>query len=524
MEYLYTEKELFDDIICSLGKIFTFDDKKIGIYGTGNGGRKVFDYLTAKMLSDNVVAFIDRDDSSIIGQQVCGKQVGTLKDLEQILDVILVASELYHRDIVHRIKNVLQHSAIAIVDMFEKVPNKKDLEDYVSYIDEVQYGEKCDYVDILEEGYQRASEDTKVIAWYLPQYYVTEYNNRFHGMGFTEWTNSSKALPQFCGHYQPHIPYHLGYYDLSNYQSIRRQAEIAKFYGIYGFAIHYYWFNEKTQMLDTPIKLILEHKEIAIKYFINWATEDWGMTWDDSFSNWEFSESHIKQDLPKDVSAFFDGINPYFEDERYIRINNMPVLSIYNCNIFDRMAFKIFIDKLRKEALKRGYIGLYVIITTGSNHFDEDVNEWGADALVEYQPNYMCQFNSFNKLYPKGYINPHFKGTIIDTKEFFAEKKYFAKHISKKIFRGACTSWDNTARKGKTGARIIWGITPDVFKKWLIDIMTESKKIHATEEDFVFISSWNEWAEGSHLEPDMRYGYAWLNAIRSALEQVKDSL
>ncbi|SHK69638.1 Glycosyltransferase WbsX [Selenomonas ruminantium] len=522
MKYLYTEFEHFDYILDRWGMVSQIHEKKISIYGTGECGEKVYEYLVDRSLVNNLVSFVDRDDSPMIGKIKYGIIVEKLDKVVKETNVILVASEWHHKEIVSRINDLLCDDSILIMDMYEKIYDSKDYEEYVSYIDKIQYGEKKEYVGILQEGYKRTDIDTKVIAWYLPQYYVTDYNNRFHGMGFTEWTNSSKALPQFCGHYQPHIPYHMGYYDLSNYQSIKRQAEIAKFYGIYGFAIHYYWFNEKTQMLDTPIKLILEHKDIEINYFINWATEDWGMTWDDSFSNWDFAESHIKQDLPKDVSAFFDMIKPYFEDERYIRIHNMPVLSIYNCNIFDSTAFKIFIDKLKKEAIKRGYKGLYIIITTGSNYYDGDVNEWGGDALVEYQPNYMCQFNYFDKLYPKGYINPHFRGTILDTREFFAEKRYFVKHISKKFFRGACTSWDNTARKGKTGARIIWGITPDILKVWLVDIMVESKKIHTMEEDFIFISSWNEWAEGSHLEPDMRYGYAWLNAIRSALETVKE--
>ena len=136
----------------------------------------------------------------------------------------------------------------------------------------------------------------------------------------------------------------------------------------------------------------------------------------------------------------------------------------------------------------------------------------------------MCQSNSLKCLYPKGYINPHFKGTILDTRDYFEEKRYFSDHVSDTYYRCVCTNWDNTARKGKTGARILWGITPEVFKKWLVDFMLESKKIHTAGNDFVFVSSWNEWAEGSHLEPDMRYGYAWLNAVRSALEITRCSM
>ncbi|WP_027407437.1 glycoside hydrolase family 99-like domain-containing protein [Anaerovibrio sp. RM50] len=524
MEYLHDEEEHFDAIFSRLGNEFALAAKKIAIYGTGNGAKSVYNYLVKKGVSDNVVIFLDQDSSPMIGLEFCSQRVGILEDYKDIINVILVAAKWNHKAIVNRLNNIMLSTDILIIDMYEKVFDKKDLEEYISYIDELQYSEKKEYVEIADVGYQRMHEDTKVIAWYLPQYHVTEYNNRFHGVGFTEWTNSSKTMPQFCGHYQPHIPSHMGYYDLSNYRTIKRQAELARFYGIYGFAIHYYWFNERTKMLDTPIKLLRENKDIDINYFINWATEDWGMTWDDGFSGKNYSDSFIKQELPQDIDAFLDELIPYFQDERYIKVNGMPVLSVYNCNVFKKTEFRDFTDKLRKKALVKGVQGIYIIITTGSNDFDDDVHDWGGDALVEYQPNYMCQSNLLKSLYPKGYINPHFKGTIRDTRDYFEEKKYFSKHISKKYYRCACTNWDNTARKGKIGARIIWGITPEKLRDWLVDLITESKTIHDVEDDFVFISSWNEWAEGSHLEPDMRYGYAWLNAVRSALEKVKERL
>ena len=517
MKYVYKERELFDDALSRAGQNF-LDKKRIAVYGTGSGGGKVYKYLVDEGLIGNLVAFIDRDDSPMIGKQLHEVIIGRLDDFITQIDALLVAAEVHHHEIVQRLHDRIDENGITAIDMFETRYGTKEIMEYVSYLEDIQYKKSGDYIEIDNDEYKGNRWDTKVIAWYLPQFYVTDYNNRFHGMGFTEWTNSSKTLPQFCGHYQPHIPYHCGYYDLSNYKSIKRQAEIAKRYGIYGFAIHYYWFNETTRMLDTPIRLLLDNKDIDINYMINWATEDWSMEWDDSFQKWNFSDSFIKQELPKDTEAFFDELLPYFRDNRYIKINGMPVFSVYKCDIFLKSDFKRFTVELRQCAEKRGIAGIYIMISTGSHCFDEDVEEWGADALVEYQPNYMCVANSLEKLYPRGYINPHFNGVILDTSDFFERRRYLSRHKSNEFFRCAVTAWDNTARRATSGARIVWGISPKVLEIWLADLMDESKKIHDSEKDYVFVSSWNEWAEGSHLEPDMRYGYAWLKAVRNALE------
>ena len=188
-----------------------------------------------------------------------------------------------------------------------------------------------------------------------------------------------------------------------------------------------------------------------------------------------------------------------------MRINNKLLLIVYRLNIWDMDFVKRLFQSFRDEMKKRGKGELYIMVCNAQG-FDENVEEWGADALVEFPPHAIGQRTSVSGV--NGYLNPNFVGHVRNTDEFINEKKYLYEHKSRKYFRGAMPSWDNTARKAYTGATVYAGLTPVSFQQWMRDIMLESKKIHSKEENIVFVNAWNEWAEGAHIEPDMKYGYA----------------
>lgn len=482
------------------------------IYGTGNGAELLYEALCKLSLNEIVKFVIERDDRVCPDKEFHGVPIRKLAETADRLDGILIAAIDHHREIWERVlKNLTeeQFEHISVVDIFE-YNTKAEQREYVEYIEKSILGKKREFVEFDECGYQRQKEDPKIIAWYLPQFHQLEINNKFHGQGFTEWTNTSKTIPLFTGHYQPHIPYDVGYYDLLNPDTIKRQIYLAKHYGIYGFCFHYYWFSGK-KIMEKPLELLLKHKELDMPFCIDWATENWTALWDGGNR-----EIMLEQNLQEgDAEKFMEDILPYMMDQRYIKIDGRPILVLYRVNIFEKEQVKTLLKTFREYAIEKGFPNLYIMVTNAFD-FEEDVTEWGADALVEFPPHALLHF--FEKYEPSGYKNPYYNGDIYDGIPFIEKKQYMLNHKTQVYFRSALTNWDNTARKALSKGSIIYGLTPETFKTWLTDIVLESRKIHSHSEDIVFVNSWNEWGEGSHLEPDMKYGYAYLQMVKDVLE------
>lgn len=236
------------------------------------------------------------------------------------------------------------------------------------------------YAEFDSDPIKLHKNDVKAIAWYLPQYHRIDINDYYHGRGFTEWNNTSKAFPIFTGHYQPHIPYDVGYYDLNNPEVFVRQIELAKHYGIYGFSFYYYWFSGK-RVMEKPLEYFLRHRELDIKYCITWANENWMSVWD--------SGDHdliLEQKLQNgDSIRFINDLLPYFNDDRYIRINGKLLLIVYRANIWDKACVNELFQSFRDEVKRNIGKELYIMICN-SFGFDEYAEEWGADALLEFPP------------------------------------------------------------------------------------------------------------------------------------------
>ncbi len=485
------------------------------IYGTGEGAEKLWKELEKLNLLENIKCVMDNEEKICNGLTFHGNKVKGLSELPSYIDVIFIGAEINHIIVEQKIKDFLQmvkNDKILVVNPFWTDVTFEGRLDYLKYIESPK--NQDNFVPMCDDNYQYMPGDSKVIAWFLPQFHQIELNNKYHGMGFTEWTNTSQTLPQFKGHYQPHIPYDVGYYDLMNPQTLKRQGLLAKKYGIYGFGFFYYWFSGK-RIMEKPLQMLLDHKEIDINFCVHWATDDWSMSWYGGEN-----KVVLKQTIPVAVD-FWKDIAPLFEDKRYIKIDGKPLLVIYKCNVFNRSDFIEFIRQFRKLVRQAGYPDVYVMLSTGDGTF-ENVDHWAGDALVEYQPWKLFQSELIEKVLPEGYINPNFRGNIISLQKVLRNKAYLSDYKCKKFFRSAMVSWDNSARKRESNAIVMLDNAPENMKQWLIDIMLESRKIHSPEENFVFLSSWNEWAEGSHLEPDYKYGYAWLQAVKEAHELCRE--
>lgn len=494
---------------------FHFSDDEIwAIYGTGKGAEIVFQIFKRWKTEQIIGAIIDND---LVSQQgICfhNTKVVNLQSACKYIDGIIIASMDYHEIVYKRVESFVNKrykGKIKIINLFG-YNTDDELRKYVNYIED--YSNQKDeglYEDYDLLPFELQENDTKVIAWYLPQFHRIEVNDVYYGRGFTEWTNTSKTIPMFTGHYQPHIPYDVGYYDLNNPEVFLRQIELAKHYGIYGFSFYYYWFSGK-RIMEKPLEYFLQHPELDMKYCITWANENWTALWDGGNNDLIF-EQKLRDG---DAIRFINDLIPYFSDNRYIRINNKLPLIVYRPTVWDKDCVKKLFQSFRDEIRKRGMGELYIMVCN-AREFDENVEEWGADALVEFPPHGIGQRISTIRV--NGYLNPNFVGWIKSADEFIKRKNYLYEHKCEKYFRGAMPSWDNTPRKAYNGATIYTGLTPETFRQWMRDIMLESKKIHSREEDIVFVNAWNEWAEGAHLEPDMKYGYANLKAVKKAIEQ-----
>ena len=355
------------------------------------------------------------------------------------------------------------------------------------------------------------SGNVKAIAFYLPQFHAFDLNDEWYGKGFSEWNNVTKAIPQYTGHYQPQLPIDTGYYDLNNIAVMFRQVELAKNYGIQGFCFHYYWFSG-CKLMEMPLANWLKNKEIDFPFCLNWANENWSKLWDGGNR-----EVRYKQELlPGDDEKFFADILPFFKDPRYIKVDGKPLLLIYRVHLFDLSRVRKFIKILRDMSLEHGFPGIY-IASVNSHSFQENPGVWGLDAMVEFPPHCMLE-HGLKEIYPDGFINPNFDGHVWDGKDYVQNKR-FIYDTSYKLFKGVFPSWDNTPRKAYSNGSVIEGVTPKIYQKWLSGCIKYTRNHLPENERFIFINAWNEWAEGAHLEPDSRYGYAYLQATRDALQE-----
>jgi lipopolysaccharide biosynthesis protein len=346
----------------------------------------------------------------------------------------------------------------------------------------------------------------RFVAFYLPQFHPIAENDSWWGKGFTEWTNVSKAPTLFRGHYQPHLPADLGFYDLRLNEVREQQAELAGEYGIHGFCYYYYWFNGR-KLLERPLDEMLRSKRPDFPFCICWANEPWSRNWDGSPTQVLMPQVHT----PESDESFMREVLPILEDTRYIRVNGRPLLLIYRTEIFPNIAQTAEI--WRETAFRRG-MELYLCRVESFSSVTP--SEIGFDAACEFPPNFLGLQPEVSPALefcvPRG---EPFSGRVYDYPKL-VQLLTHRPETSYKRFCGATPSWDNTARSGARAAVFI-NSSPDLFRHLLSSAVRRTRSRFDGDEQIVFINAWNEWAEGAHLEPDRRYGHAFLEACKLAL-------
>jgi hypothetical protein len=343
------------------------------------------------------------------------------------------------------------------------------------------------------------------IAFYLPQFHPIPENNKWHGEGFTEWTNVGKAKPLFRNHYQPRIPADLGYYDLRIQDVQIKQAQMAEYAGIEGFCYWHYWFGNGKKLLDGPINEILLSGSPNFPFCFAWANDSWKGIWH-GISN---KKTLIEQLYPglEDIENHFYNNLPFFLDKRYLRVDDKPLFMIYKP--LDLPDINYFIEVWNNLAIKNGLKGIFFVGQSVSVSEISEMKLFNLDAInivrlgfaeLQLQSKYNRLIKKFLKIPRK----VEYKDVI---RYFIGEEEY-----DDYFFPTIIPNWDHSPRSG-THALILHNSSPELFEEHILDVKN-ILQTKSSNRQIAFVKSWNEWAEGNYLEPDLKYGWKYLDVFR----------
>lgn len=361
-----------------------------------------------------------------------------------------------------------------------------------------------------------SSKKIRAIAFYLPQFHPTAENDKWWGKGFTEWTNVAKARPLFKGHYQPHIPADLGFYDLRLSESREAQAELAKKYGIEGFCYWHYWFGNGKRLLERPFNEVLNSGKPDFPFCLAWANHSWmKKLWDPkaTFKDQLLMEQTYPGD--EDIRAHFYEVLPAFKDKRYIKVYGCPLFLIYAPLDYKKVSH--FISIWRELAVQNGLKGIY-FVGQGSMINRKKILDLGFDAFNDATVfGIKEKKNSFGLLFRK-IVARLFKYPI--TYNYADAMRYWIHSEAKEsnTIPTIIPNWDHSPRSGAKGL-ILTNATPKLFQKHVEEVISLIKD-KKEEERLIFIKSWNEWGEGNYLEPDLKYGCGHLEAFKRAITNI----
>lgn len=374
--------------------------------------------------------------------------------------------------------------------------------------------------------------DPKLIAFYFPQFHSIPENDQWWGKGFNDWKLVKSARPLFNGHIQPRIPLG-GYYNPCDKNILKKQAELARTYGVEGFMLYHYWYDGKL-LLEKPLEIFLNNPDVDINFCICWANETWTRAWIG-----KPEEILIEQKHTVDESLWIDHFNyllPFFKDPRYIKKDDKPIFIMYQPGLVKETAamFRLW-DKLARQ---NGLKGIYYIANK-NHHYAGDVTFLkNYDALLKFQPreahnsSYYTERTIVDRMQFMRILPSHifrfllkikyrlYDYKIIDSNKIWqiilshAYQNEYPQYLLD-IYESGYFEWDNTPRY-KNKARIFTDPGKDKKLEYLYSL---KEKAIANNSEFIFWNAWNEWSEGTHLEPDDHIGYENLELIKMVFKK-----
>ncbi len=362
----------------------------------------------------------------------------------------------------------------------------------------------------------------KLLAFLLPQFHAIPENDAWWGEGFTEWTNVRKALSLFPGHRQPRVPLNARYYNLLDENCRKWQADLARAHGIHGFCYYHYWFAGR-RLLERPLNAVLELKKPDFPFCLAWANEPWTRIWDGSENEVLMPQGYGGR---SDWEAHFRTLEKAFHDPRYIRVNGCPVILIYrSASIVDCADM---LDCWRTMAVNSGLGGLHVVSMLTA--FGADPRSSLFDAFSEFEPFHTRDHLPFSaKVYEKAAnVACRFAWKATGTGPYAPRSLDYRRiwrELSKRPlpanhYAGAFVDWDNSPRKNLQTSLVMRNFDLATFRSGFEALY---RKASMASSEFVFINAWNEWGEGTYLEPDQENGTAILEIIKSVVSAAAPS-
>jgi lipopolysaccharide biosynthesis protein len=380
----------------------------------------------------------------------------------------------------------------------------------------------------------------RIIANYLPQFHPVPENDKYWGPGFTEWTNVAKARPLFRGHYQPRIPADLGFYDLRLPEIREQQAQMAREAGVEGFCYWHYWFGNGRQVLQRIFNEVQTSGKPDFPFCLAWANHDWDTgSWQKGIKKQTiFKQLYLGKE---DHTLHFNMLVPAFRDKRYIKVEGRLLFIILDPYRFEHV--ESLIETWRQLAKDAGLPGFYFVAMGNNTNTRVRKAEGGIEkgrgipdlkSSAKVYNNFLSLgfdgVNSFGKSRGEMMDKGTYKRAILykmhEHLSFLPTLKYnypkivenfFAPEDSwDNIFPTIFPGWDRTPRTNDAEGVYI-NATPENFKRHIEQALKVIEKKDA-EHRILFLRSWNEWGEGNYVEPDLKYGHGFLDALRDVIK------
>jgi len=349
--------------------------------------------------------------------------------------------------------------------------------------------------------------DVDVLALYLPQFHPIPENDAWWEPGFTEWTNVAAATTLFGSHRRPDLPGELGFYDLRVPEVRERQAALARSYGVSGFCWWHYWFAGR-RLLERPFDEVLAAGTPTLPFSLCWANQSWSGVWHGAPDR-----VLVEQTYPEgDDEAHFAALVTAFRDERYHRVDGRPLFGVFRPQELPDAAR--FVDTWQRRAVDAGLGGLYLVAFCESRAWGAQYTthvEDGFDAAVHVE----FPFERTVRTRVRDRLRTSIERVGPGRYHYAADLPTYPRSLRGVVHPCVYPNWDNTPRSARRGSVIV-DAAPGRFTRHVRQAVDRAS-LNPEGQRLIFVKSWNEWAEGNHLEPDRTWQRGWLEGLLEGL-------